>query len=231
MSVKLSCLASIFLSGPVLASDHPENRLTDTQRAEGWRLLFDGETLQGWRGYHSPEPPPGWRVDQGTLHFDGGQGDLVTEQVFADFELALEWRIGEGGNSGIFYRAALGADAIYRSAPEMQVLDDQGHADGANPLTAAGSAYGLYPAPRDVVRPAGAWNAVRIRVQGNRVEHWLNGRKIVEYVIRSPEWRERVAQSKFADWPEYGQSVAGHIGLQDHGDPVWYRNIRVRVLD
>ena len=155
----------------------------------------------------------------------------MTVAQFADFEPALEWKVAEGGNSGIFYLATPGHDAIYMGAPEMQVLDDAVHDNGRDPLTSAGANYGLYPAPRGVVKPAGEWNAVKIRVLGNDVEHWLNGQKIVEYTLGSPEWRERVKNTKFNDWPMYGMSRRGHIGLQDHGDPVWYRNLKIRAID
>ena len=196
-----------------------------------WRDLFDGQTLTGWRGYHSLSTPPGWRVEDGAIHFSDGKGDLVTTAEFADFELALEWRVAEGGNSGIFYLAPLGFDAIYMGAPEMQVLDDARHRDGGDPLTSAGAAYGLYPAPRGVVNPAGEWNHVRIRVLGNDIEHWLNGERIVAYTLGSAEWRKLVRESKFKEWPMYGMARRGHIGLQDHGDPVWYRNLRIRSLE
>ena len=155
----------------------------------------------------------------------------MTVEEFGDFELSLEWKVAEAGNSGIFYRAARGSDNIFMSAPEMQVLDDAGHADGGNPLTSAGANYGLHPATPGVVKPAGEWNEARILVDGNHVEHWLNGQKMVEYELGSPEWKELVANSKFDQWPEYGTAARGHIGLQDHGDPVWFRNIRIRELD
>ena len=204
---------------------------TATAGDDGWQTLFDGQGLDGWRGYHDESVPPGWRVDAGTLHFSGGQGDIITEGEWSDFELELEWKVSEGGNSGIFYRAALGEDAIYMSAPEMQVLDDAVHRDGGDPLTSAGAAYGLYPAPRGVVKPAGEWNAVRIKVKGNHVRHWLNDQLIVDYALHSEDWQALVDGSKFAAWPAYGQATSGHIGLQDHGDPVWFRNIRIRSLD
>jgi hypothetical protein len=206
------------------------NTLTTEEREAGWRLLFDGVSLGGWRGYDSEELPEGWRVEDGTLHRFGGGGDIVTVDAFGDFELSLEWKVGPGGNSGIMYRGALGSRYMYHSAPEFQVLDDAAHPDGRDPLTSAGANYGLHPAPRGVVRGAGEWNHARIVVQDGRVEHWLNGEKIVEYVLGSPEWQELVASSKFAEWPEYGKAAAGHIGLQDHGDPVWYRNIKIRVI-
>lgn len=212
------------------ATAPPAGSDSDVDAGE-WRSLFDGVSLDGWRGYHSPEPPDGWRVDDGTLHRGDGGGDIMTAEAFGDFELSLEWRVARGANSGIFYRAATGLDHIFMSAPEMQVLDDAGHADGGDPLTSAGANFGLHPAPRGVVRPAGEWNEARILVDGNHVEHWLNGVKVVEYELGSPEWRQLVAESKFAQWPDYGAAPRGHIGLQDHGDPVWYRNIRIRELD
>lgn len=204
--------------------------LTDAERAAGWRLLFDGTSLTGWRGYGRPGMPAGWEARDGALVRVAQAADIITTERFRNFELALEWMVHAGGNSGIFYRAAEGQDAIYMSAPEMQVLDDAAHRDGQSPLTSAGANYGLYPAPRGVVHPAGEWNAARVLVDGNHVEHWLNGRKVVEYELHSPEWRAKVAASKFRDWPAYGQAPEGHIGLQEHGDFVAFRNIRIRVL-
>ena len=207
----------------------PANSLTDAERAAGWKLLFDGQTTAGWRGYLK-NTVTGWQVVDGALTRAAEGGDIITTERYRNFELALEWKIGPGGNSGIFYSAVEWPSAIYFSAPEMQVLDDALHADGQSPLTSAGSNYGLHPAPRGVVRPAGEWNAVRILVQGNQVEHWLNGRLIVRYQLHSNEWKALVAGSKFALWKEYGQAEEGHIGLQDHGDWVAYRSIRIRVL-
>jgi hypothetical protein len=209
----------------------PHNTLSAEELQAGWRLLFDGTSLSGWRGYHGSDPPAGWQVVDGTLHRAGRGGDIATVDSFADFELSLEWKLAPGGNSGIFYRAALGEQQIYFSAPEMQVLDDARHRDGGDPLTSAGAAYGLYPAPRGVVHAAGEWNQARITVQDGKVAHWLNGQKLLEYTLGSPEWKARVAASKFAKWQAYGVAPSGHIGLQDHGDPVWYRDIKIRVPD
>jgi hypothetical protein len=206
------------------------NQLSEAQRAQGWRLLFDGTTLGGWRGYNRTGLPEGWQAVDGALTRTGSGGDIVTTEQFANFELELEWMVRPAGNSGVFYRAVESADPIYYSAPEMQVLDDAGHADGRTPLTSAGANYGLHPAPAGVVKPANEWNAVRLIVNGNHVEHWLNGQRIVEYELHSPDWKQRVAASKFNEWPAYGQATRGHIGLQDHGDWVAFRNIRIRVL-
>jgi len=207
------------------------NTLTPVEEAEGWELLFDGDALDGWRGFGRDDLPEGWIAEDGLLVRSSGQGDIITREVFRDFELSLEWMVRKAGNSGVFYRASEEVGRIFEGAPEMQVLDDAGHVDGENPLTSAGANYGLHPAPRGVVHPAGEWNQARIRVQGNRVTHWLNGERIVEYELGSEEWAQRVAGSKFAEWPEYGTFDAGHIGLQDHGDWVAYRNLKIRRLD
>lgn len=198
----------------------------------GWRSLLDGEAAEHWRGYGSDRLPAGWRMVDGALTRVARAGDIVTRREFGDFELELEWMVAPGGNSGIFYRVseAPGLAHTWQSGPEYQVLDDAGHADGVRRETSAGACYGLYPAPRGVVRPAGEWNRTRILVQGNQVEHWLNGHRIVTYELASPEWRDRVRRSKFADLPRYGREPRGHIGLQDHGDLVAYRDIRVRVI-
>jgi hypothetical protein len=197
---------------------------------DGWRMLFDGTTTNGWRGYNRPDMPAGWQAVDGALTRTAQAGDIITTEQFANFELELEWMLRAGGNSGVFYRAVETSDPIYYSAPEMQVLDDEAHRDGGSPLTSAGANYGLHPAPPGVVKPVGEWNAVRLVVNGNHVEHWLNGQKIVEYELGSDEWKQLVANSKFNEWPAYGKAERGHIGLQDHGDWVAFRNIRIRVL-
>lgn len=204
------------------------NALSDGERAAGFELLFDGETTDGWHVFKR-EGTPGWEVVDGALARVGPGGDLVTDRVFGDFELRLQWKVSPGGNSGILFRVSDESERTYHGAPEIQILDDAAHADGASRLTSAGANYGLHPAPEGVVRPAGEWNDVRLVVDGARVEHWLNGRKIVEYELWSDEWNEKVAASKFAEWPEYGMAREGRIGLQDHGDPVYFRSIRIRT--
>lgn len=208
----------------------PANRLTPEEEAAGWKLLFDG-TLEGWRGYRQEGVPGGWQALDGTLAFMPGRGggNLITVDQYADFELALEWKIEEGGNSGIFFRATEDEVAPYWTGPEIQVLDNARHPDGRNPETSAGSNYALHAPTEDVTRPIGEWNEVRINVRGSQVEHWMNGVRIVAYELWTDEWRAMVDRTKFGEWPGYGMAPAGHIGLQDHGDPVWYRNIRIRA--
>lgn len=206
------------------------NQLTPAEQQEGWRLLFDGQTLNGWRGYNSQDMPAGWQAVDGALTRTARAGDIITVDQFTNFDLRLEWKTVTGGNSGIFYRAIEGPDPIYHYAPEYQILDDEAHGDGRSELTSAGANYALHPAPRGVVRPVGEWNEARIVVDGNRVEHWLNGQRIVEYELGSADWERRVAESKFAAWPQYGRAPRGHIGLQEHGSFVAFRNIRIREL-
>ena len=226
--IALALLAT--LAGNAGAQEAAMNTLTAAEKAAGWTLLFDGKSLEGWRAYEAGKPAAGWAVVDGALTRVGSGGDIVTSGMYRNFELTLEWNVEPGGNSGVFYRAAPGSKWIYHSAPEMQVLDDERHADGKSPLTSAGANYGLHPAPRGVVKPAGQWNHVRLLVNGNHVEHWLNGQKIVAYELGSPDWLALVAKSKFAEWPEYGKATEGFIGLQDHGNRVAFRNIKLRVL-
>jgi Domain of Unknown Function (DUF1080) len=198
--------------------------------SQGSRPLFDGQTTAGWRGFKMDSMPSGWQVVDGALTRVAQAGDIITKDKFGNFELTLEWNIEPGGNSGIFYRGSEDDDAIYWTAPEMQVLDDSGHVDGQSRLTAAGADYDLYPSPAGVVKRAGEWNAVRLVVNGNHVEHWLNGVKVVEYELLSPDWEAKVKASKFAAHAHYGRNASGYIGLQDHGNRVAFRNIKIRVL-
>ena len=218
----------VFLATPLTAQEH--NRLTAAERAAGWQLLFDGNSLEGWRGYNSEFMPTGWSVENGLLTRTGPGGDIITEQQFGDFELYLEWLVGPGGNSGVLVRAVEGQEEVYHGAPEMQILDDAGHPDGRSPLTSAGSNYGLHGAPRGIVKSAGEWNSSRIVVVNNQVEHWLNGDKVVEYELGSADWLLRVANSKFSQWPASGRASRGHIGIQDPGARVSFRNLKVREI-
>jgi len=184
-----------------------------------------------WRGYKDAAWPPGWVVADGVLSRAAGGDDLMTVATYADFVLHFEWKISPGGNSGVLYRVSLGDEAAYFSGPEYQILDNTSDPVGSTSNTSAGSLYALYaPSRRDVARPAGEWNTACLSVRGNHVEHWLNGHKIVNCKIGSDDWNERVAGSKFAKWPKFAKNREGHIVLQDHGDLVWYRNIRIRRL-
>lgn len=218
-------------SASVAAPPAPANTLTSAEQGDGWRLLFDGRTTTGWRGYRDQAMPNGWRVADGTLTKDSSVGDILTADQFGDFELALDWRIGPAGNSGIFYRGTEEFEHIYWSAPEYQLLDDAAAPDGKNRLTSAAAAYALYAAPAGIVRPAGEWNTARIVARGAHVEHWLNGQKVVEYELWSPDWEAKVKGSKFNEWPKYGRAKSGHIAIQgDHDGVLALRNVKIRTL-
>ena len=208
-----------------------QNTLTAAEQAAGWRLLFDGTTTTGWRGYKSAAMPNGWHVENGLLTKDSSVEDIVTKEQFGDFEFAMDWRIEAGGNAGIFYRATEEYEHIYWSAPEYQLLDDPNAPDGKNRLTSAGAAYGLYAPPAGIVRPAGEWNSTRIIARGAHVEHWLNGQKVVQYELWSPDWEAKVKASKFRDWPNYGRSKSGYLAIQgDHNGMLALRNVKIRTL-
>lgn len=199
--------------------------------AKPWEVLFEGKITDAFRGWQSESMPQGWRVVDGTLTKDGNVDELVTRKQYANFDLRLDWKIGKEGNSGIFYRATREYDHIYWSGPEYQLLDDANAPDGKSQLTAAASAYGLYAAPAGIVKPYGEWNRSRLVVRGDHVEHWLNGRKVVAYDLRSPEWKAKVAASKFSKYPNYGLAAVGYIGIQgDHPGSIALRHIRIREL-
>jgi len=216
---------------PVALLEPPKvesNTLTEDERTSGWELLFDGKSAEKWRGYRQQELPAGWVVEDGALVCRGGSGDIVTRRGYDSFELRLEWKISEGGNSGIFFHASEDHEHVWESAPEMQILDDARHPDGKNPKTSAGSNYALHAPLPEMTRPVGCWNEARLRVIGGHVEHWLNGILVLKYELWTPEWKALVAASKFASMPGYGLNKAGHIALQDHGDRVSFRNIRIK---
>jgi 3-keto-disaccharide hydrolase len=203
----------------------------DSSRMHSWRSLLDNKA-SAWRGWESESLPAGWHVEGETISKDGEVDDLVTREMFGNFELELDWKIGKGGNSGIFYRGTREYDHIYWSAPEYQLLDDANAPDGRNRLSSAAAAYALYAAPAGIVKPFDEWNTTRIVVRGAHVEHWLNGQKVVSYELWSPDWKAKVAASKFAKYPNYGLAKSGHIGIQgDHPGTLALRHIRIRALD
>jgi hypothetical protein len=213
------------------------NVLTPAEKAEGWRLLFDGKTLNGWRGYQREDPPEAWRVQGECLMVpssDGrdtkGQRDLITKEQFDDFDLQFEWRISHAGNSGVKYFVTEDRDAAI--GHEYQVLDDDHHPDAkVSDTRKTASFYDVLTATDKQLKPVGEFNHSRILVKGNHVEHWLNGRKVLEYELGSQETLAAVDKSKFQGMEGFGKKKRGHILLQDHGDEVCYRNIRIRAPD
>jgi Domain of Unknown Function (DUF1080) len=228
---RLSLLALLLCAGFLRAEDGPINTLSDAEKAAGFKLLFDGKSADGWRGYKMKTLPSGWKVQDGHLVRAGGGGDIITDGEYGSFELLVDWKIAPKGNSGIMYHVAEGPETAYMTGPEYQVLDNKGHPDGRSKMTSAGSCYALYPPMKDVCHPAGEWNHTKIVIKDGHVEHWLNDVKVVEYQKGSDEWNKKVAGSKFKAWSQFGKPTKGHIALQDHGDKVEYRNIKIKTLD
>jgi hypothetical protein len=225
---------------PALQTGAVPNTLTEQEEKEGFVLLFDGETASGWRAYNGKTfPENGWVVEEGTLRCigrgteDAGMrgGDIVYDRSFRDFHLKIDWRISEGGNSGIFYLAReIEGRPIWHTAPEYQILDNDLHPDasrGEDGNRKASSLYDIIPASPQNTRPAGEWNHAEIIVYRGTVFHRQNGEDVLHYQLGIPQWEEKVAGSKF-DVELFGKYIEGLIGLQDHGDDVWFRNIRIR---
>lgn len=232
-------LALAPLAGCVgLGADGADGQPTPQNDRTGWTDLFDGATLDGWHGYARTEAPSAWTVQGGLLTFTPGTddgGDLVADGTWADFELEVEWQVAACGNSGIFYRgeedAALAP--IYRTSLEAQILDDTCHSDARYPSHRAGALYDLYVPQADAPAQGGVWHTSRIVADGDRIEHWLDGARVVSARQGSDDWNARVAASKFRDadaFPGYGTRRSGLIGLQDHGDRLQVRSVRVRTL-
>jgi len=229
-------LTLLFFTATLFAQD---NVLTKQEKKEGWKLVFDGKTTNGWRGYSKQAfPEKGWDIQDGSLHVltNGGGGDIILDQKLTNFVLELDWKISEGGNSGIFiFGRELEGKPIYFSAPEMQVLDNDRHSDakaGKDGNHKSGSLYDMIPANPQNTKPAGEWNHVKIIAQNGKIELWQNNAKVVEFTMGTEEWKKMSADSKFKDWPEFVNNNAkdGYIGLQDHGNEVWFKNIKVNVL-
>lgn len=221
------------------------NTLCKCEKDKGFVLLFDGETSKGWRGYKKEHFPAAWKVEDGTLHIQGSGrgeagakdgGDIIYDKKFKNFHVKLEWKVSKGGNSGIFYLGQEKLDYIWKTAPEMQVLDNEFHKDankGIDGNRQAGSLYDLISAKPQNFKGHGKWNKAEVVCKDGKVKHIQNGETVVEYELWTPEWKEMVSKSKFPelnpDW--YKVAKEGYFGLQDHGDDVWFRNIRIKKLD
>jgi hypothetical protein len=244
---KVQLTFSLALAAFLMNACGPEqvgpNELTRKEIKEGWVLLFDGKTTDNFRGYNQENfPEKGWVVEEGSLHVigsgrgeAGGGGDIITREKFRNFELSLEWKVSEGGNSGIFYLAQEKPDQpIWKSAPEMQILDNEKHPDaklGVDGNRAAGALYDLIPGDFSAVKPVGEWNHVKVMVYNGTVVHWVNEKNVLEYHLWTDDWKNMVMKSKFSEYEDFlNPAEEGYIGLQDHGDDVWFRNIKIKEL-
>ena len=203
------------------------NQLSEVEKKSGWRLLFDGKTTKGWRNYKKDSVNAGWQIKDGVLsRVERGAGDIMTVDQFDAFELSLEYRISKGGNSGVMFHVTEEEARPWQTGPEIQVQDN---VDGHDPQK-AGWLYQLYRANEDATKPAGEWNQIRIRIAPKECVHYMNGVRYARYVKGSRDWDARVAKSKFSKYERFGKATRGHICLQDHGNEVAYRNIKVRPL-
>jgi hypothetical protein len=221
------------------------NVLSDAEKAEGWKLLFDGESLEGWHGYLG-RPVDAWAIEDCAIKSTGTEGnyvseedegdirgDIVTDAQYTDFELSIDWKATEGGNSGLMYGVIEDEkyDAAWKTGPEYQFVDDVGFPGELEEWQKAGANYAMHDASADKpLKPVGEWNTTRIVVNGNHVEHWLNGQKIVEFERWNEEWEALKNSGKWKDAPDYGDAKTGHIVVQDHGSVFWFRNLKIREI-
>jgi hypothetical protein len=215
------------------------NMLTEDEQKDGWQLLFDGTSTKGWHNYGGSSVGYAWNVADSSLHFDGslkkdtlGQ-DIVTDEEFENFDLKLEWKIDTNGNSGIMFYVNEDTSKYsrsYHTGPEMQVLDNNGHPDAKIPKHRAGDLYDLISCSKETVKPALQWNQVEIKCFNGTLDFWLNGENVVSTHLWDDNWKKMVANSKFKQWPDFGTFKKGKICLQDHGNRVWFRNIKIKKL-
>ncbi|OKL41846.1 3-keto-disaccharide hydrolase [Pontibacter flavimaris] len=223
-------------------ADNPQNQETAANTEGEWISLFDGETTTGWHTYGKDAVGKAWIIDDSALHLDASNkkdwqtsdgGDIVTEEEFDNFHLQLEWKVAENGNSGIIFYVKEDTSKYkytWNTGLEMQVLDNNGHPDAKIKTHRAGDLYDLIASSPETVKPAGEWNQVEIISDNGQLQFFQNGEKVLETTLWDDNWRQLVAKSKFADMPDWGTFKSGKIALQDHGDNVWYRNIRIKRL-
>lgn len=211
------------------------NSLTAQEKKEGWQLIFDGSSTNGWHSFRKTSVGQAWKINDGSIYLDASSkdgGDLVSDKEYENYELKIEWKIEKCGNSGIIFNS-IESDKYYASyvtGPEMQVLDNECHEDAKIIKHRAGDLYDLISCKRETVKKAGEWNEARIVSKNAHYEFYLNGEKVVEFTMHTPEWDAMVKASKFKSMPDFGKSTKGHIVLQDHGNGVWYRNIKIKTL-
>lgn len=216
-----------------------QNTLTEDEQKDGWQLLFDGSSTKGWHTYGSSAMGYAWTVADSSLHFDGSlkkdtlSQDIVTDEEFENFHLKLDWKVDTNGNSGIMFYVNEDTTKYkrsYHTGPEMQVLDNSGHPDAKIEKHRAGDLYDLISCSKETVKPALQWNQVEIKSVNGKLDFWLNGENVVSTQLWDENWKKMLTNSKFKQWPDFGTFKKGRICLQDHGDKVWYRNIKIKKL-
>ena len=228
-------------STKITSMNAAQNTLSAKENNNGWQLLFDGQTTNGWHTYGKKTAGKIWKIEDGALHLDAASkktfttegGDIVTDEEFDNFDLQLDWKISKNGNSGIIFYVK--EDTVkykqsYQTGPEMQVLDNDGHPDGKIFKHKAGDLYDLIASSKDATKPVGEWNHVEIIANHGKLDFYLNGEHTVSTTMWDDNWRKMIADSKFKAWPDFGTYKKGRIDLQDHGDDVWFRNIKIRKL-
>ncbi|MEC4725484.1 DUF1080 domain-containing protein [Shewanella sp. D64] len=226
---KLIC--ALLFSTLAMASFAADNQLSKQEKEDGWQLLFNGKDMSQWRNFKQDGINPKWIIDKNSIYLsEGGGGDLLTKQVYQNFELTLEWKISSAGNSGIFVLADELGSQIYSHGIEVQIIDNQRHADNKIDSHLSGSLYDIVASPTASHRVAGEWNKVDIRLHDSVLTVWQNGVETADVVVGSDKWNVLVANSKFSSWVGFAQASKGHIGLQDHSDPVWFKNIKLKAL-
>jgi len=229
-------VASALVISCAASKNAADNTLSEAEKKDGYTSLFDGKTMNGWRTYQNKRNDS-WSVDDGSLHCKGSaqnygaiSADLVTTGQYENFDLSVDWKLSPKGNSGILYRVKEDSNASYLSGPEYQLIDDKNFGEPLEDWQKTGADYAMYAAPTAVPNPVGEWNHTRIVVNKNHVEHWLNGKKVVEYELYSDDWQKRKMAGKWKDAPGYGLAKKGHITFQDHGSEAWFKNIRIKEL-
>jgi hypothetical protein len=212
------------------------NRLTSGEKKQGWKLLFNGKSLDGWRTYQNKKSDS-WSVINGTIYCKGStndksdmRADLITEDQFDNFDFSVDWKISPGGNSGIIYLCNEQEKTAYLTGPEYQIIDDKGFPQKLEDWQKTGANYAMDAAPAAATKPVGEWNNTRIVVNKGHVEHWLNGKKVVDTKMWTDEWQKKKTEGKWKDAVNYGTVKKGHIALQDHGSEAWFRNIKIKNL-
>jgi hypothetical protein len=213
-----------------------DNTLTSSEKRTGWKLLFDGKSLNGWRPYQN-QVTNSWTVDNGIMYCKGSvtdksdkRADMITTKEYENFDLSIDWKISAQGNSGILYMVTEEFPRSYLSGPEYQIIDDINFPQKLEDWQKTGANYAMDPAPTAAPNPAGQWNTTRIVVNKGHVQHWLNGKKLLDFEMWTDEWKKKKATGKWKDAPGYGMSKKGHIGLQDHGSEAWFKNLKIKEL-